>query len=499
MSCEIEKCLQNSGFGSIPRPTILLLYAPIFLWCLRHHRSFFHLNTTMPIDILGSALVEGPQIIPGWDYIVKYGPIVLTIAAVKYYFGGTHNTWERDLHGKVFIVTGGTSGVGAQVAYHIATKGAQVILLVRSTEDTWTVDFIEDLREQTNNSLIYAEQCDLNSLHSVRLFATKWLDNKPARRLDGVICCASDTIPRGKPRQVTVDGVEKQMGINYLAHYHLLTLLQPSLQVQPPDRDVRVLIATCASQALGAVDEEDLLWSNKKYPIGSPWKLYGSSKLLLGLFSQHYQKVLNKYERPDKGDCNIRINTVNPGLMRTPSTRRFLSMGKIWGLMLYLILMPIWWIFFKSANQGSQSFVFALSNPIFTKIDGGNQIQECKIIKRKRKEFDDEELQERVFLETAKLIESLEKSSAIERKRQEKVNDEKLTLKEKLKKQQKLRKEQEDLGKVPQSEVELQAKLDRLKQLISLGKPLEDELPLFPEDPRPNAAKKGKKGKGKKK
>lgn len=452
----------------------------------------------MPVDILSTALLEGPEAIPGWDYIVKYGPVVLTVAAIKYYFGGTHNTWERDLHGKVFIITGGTSGLGAQVAYHIASKGGQVILLVRSTEDTWTVDFVEDLRDLTNNSLIYAEQCDLNSLHSIRLFATKWLDNKPARRLDGVICCASDLTPRGKPRQVTADGVEKQMGVNYLAHYHLLTLLQPSLQVQPPDRDVRVLIATCASQALGDVDEEDLLWSNKKYPTGSPWRLYGSSKLLLGLFANQYQRVLNKYERPDKAECNIRINMVNPGIMRTPSTRRFISMGKIWGLFLYLILLPVWLIFFKSAMQGSQSFIFALSNPIFTKLDGGNQIQECKIIKRKRREFDDEGLQERIFDETAKLIASLEKSSAIERKRQEKISLDNLPLKEKLKRQQQLRKEQEDLGTVPKSETELQAKLDKLKQLITLGKPLDDELPLFPEDHKPKA-KKGKKTKGKRK
>ena len=60
-----------------------------------------------------------------------------------------------------------------------------------------------------------------------------------------------------------MDGVERQIGINYLAHFHLLTLLGPSLRVQPPDRDVRVLIATCSSQNLGDVDLNDLLWSTR--------------------------------------------------------------------------------------------------------------------------------------------------------------------------------------------------------------------------------------------
>lgn len=446
----------------------------------------------MPIEILSSALFEGPQVIPGWDYIVNYAPILLTVAGVKYYFGGTANTWERDMHGKVFIMTGGTSGLGAYLSYYLASKGAQLILLVRSTEDTWTVDYIEDLREKTNNELIYAEPCDLNSLYSIRKFATKWLDNKPARRLDGVICCASESIPKGKARQVTVDGVERQMGVNYLAHYHLLTLLEPSLQVQPPDRDVRVLVATCASQALAEIDHEDILWLNKRYPSNAPWKLYGTSKLLLGLFVQQYQKKLNSYNRPDSAPVGVRVNMVNPGLMRTPSTRRFLSFGSIWGLILYIILYPIWFIFLKSAIQGAQSFIFALSAPIFIDSDGGNLVQECKILTKRRPEYKDEVLQEGIFTETGKLIEVLEKQSAIERKKQEKINNSKKPLKEKLKQQNEEHNRRSNLSVKPETDAELNAKLERLRKQVEMGPQASydfdsndknlDALPLFPQE-----------------
>ncbi|KAK6456905.1 uncharacterized protein RJT20DRAFT_35482 [Scheffersomyces xylosifermentans] len=444
----------------------------------------------MPIDIISSVLYDGPEVIPGWDYIKTYGPPALTLAAIKYYFAGASNTWERDLHGKVYIITGGTTGLGAQVAYELATRGAQLILLVRSTEDIWVADFVEDLRDKTNNILIYAEQCDLNSLHSVRLFATKWLDNQPPRRLDGVVCCAAESIPRGKARQVTVDGVERQLGINYLANFHLLTLLGPSLKVQPPDRDVRVILATCSTQSLGDVDVDDLLWEKKRYPSGQPWKVYGSSKLLLGLFAKEYQRRLNSYERKDKAPCNIRINLVNPGLMRTASTRRFISMGTILGLIFYMIFYPIFFLFFKSARQGAQSVFFTLFAPIFPKLDGGNLIQECKIITKVRTEMTDEGLQKEVFEKTEELIEKLEKQSAIERKKQAQFEESKKPLAEKIRAKNAELERKSNIYEKPATPEELDLKLNRLRQSIGMGgSGKQGDLPLFPDvDLAPNSA-----------
>lgn len=369
----------------------------------------------MPLDILSTILFEGTDSVPGWDYIKTVGPALLAVGATKYYFGGTNNTWERELHGKVFIVTGGTSGMGSELVHELATKGAQVVMLVSSITQ-WTVEHIDDLRESTNNFLIYAEECDLSSLYSVRKFATKWIDNNPPRRLDGVVCLAADAIPLRGSKQLTQDGVESQIGINYLAHFHLLTLLSPSLRVQPPDRDVRVVVATCSSHALGDIDLQDPFAFNKPF---QPLKVYGTSKLLLGLFCKHFQVDNDLYERKDKHPNNIRVNFVNPGLMRSPGTRRFLSFGSIFGLFLYMLMYPIYWLFLKSCIQGCQSFLFTLISPVIPKINGGNYIQECKINTNLRKEYLDAELVQKIYAETEALIKKLETESAIERKKNE--------------------------------------------------------------------------------
>lgn len=434
----------------------------------------------MPIDIIQSAVANGAaETIPGWEYIKQYGPVVLGLGATKYYFRGTVNTWERDMHGKVYMVTGGTSGMGAEIVRELATKGAQIILLVRSIEDSWLTEYVDDLRDSTDNFMIYAEECNLDSLYSIRKFATRWLDNKPPRRLDGIICLAADSIPMGKPRQITEEGVEKQLGINYLSHYHLLTLLAPALRSQPPDRDVRVLLASCASQSLGQIDPEDILYEHKRYEPNKSYKYYGTSKLLLGLFGKEFQRRCNQYERKDNMPCNVKINMVNPGMMRTPSTRRFLSMGTIWGLMLYLLMYPIWFLFLKNGYEGQQSFLFALWGPAFLQIDGGQFIQECKITTPSRKEFQDQELQKKLFEGTELVINRLEKQSAIERKKQQKLKEMKKPKEQRMKeaKERHLQelKRQQDLSQRPENVDELEAKLGYLRNQI---KP---DMPLFPE------------------
>ncbi|ODV58752.1 putative oxidoreductase [Ascoidea rubescens DSM 1968] len=390
----------------------------------------------MPLHIIGTILVEGTDKVPYWNQIKAITPVVLSIASLKYYFAGARNNWERDLHGKVYIITGGTSGLGASCAKELASRGAQLVLLVRNLKDQWVIDYIDDLRESTKNFLIYAEECDLNSLHSIRKFATKWLDTTSIRRIDGIICSAAECLPRGKFRKLSEDGIEKQIAINYLANFHLLNLLSPALRSQPPDRDIRIIMISCLSQVFGKIDLNDILWEKKRYPINKPWKVFGSSKLMLGCFAQELQRRINKYERNDKLPCNVSVNVVNPGMMRSPSTKRFISFGTLIGLLFYILIYPLLWIVLKSTYQGSQSIFFTLMNGELTHSKKFHFIQECSIVNKQkfsRKELNDEELQKKLFDKTKDLIKDIEKKSAIERKKQKILQNKNKPLKEKLK------------------------------------------------------------------
>jgi NAD(P)-dependent dehydrogenase (short-subunit alcohol dehydrogenase family) len=237
----------------------------------------------------------------------------------------------------------------------LAKQKAQIVLLVRDHIDTWTIEYIEDLRRRTENSLIYAETCDLNSLHSVREFATKWIDSTSPRRLDMIICNAGVLDPPFTAPRTTIDGIERHWGVNFIAHYHLLNLLSPAIRAQPPDRDVRVIFSTCALYAVGTPSLTG---------IQSPWKALGSAKLALMMTAQDLQRQFDKYQRSDKSITNIRCYCVDPGLVRTNMLRSFLSLGSIWGLLLYLVMWPIWFIVLKSAWEGAQTILHCAMSPI---------------------------------------------------------------------------------------------------------------------------------------
>jgi NAD(P)-dependent dehydrogenase (short-subunit alcohol dehydrogenase family) len=241
------------------------------------------------------------------------------------------------------------------VVEQLAHQKAQIVLLVRDRADPWTIDYIEDLRRRTENNLIYAETCDLDSLLSIREFCTQWTNAIPPRRLDMIICNAGVLDPPFSKTRLTKEGIERHWGVNFLAHHHLIELLSPAIRSQPPDRDVRIIFTTCAFYAVGDLSTRQEARS---------WKALGCSKLALMMAAQDIQREFDKYQRPDKVRSNIRCLCVDPGLVRTPLLRGFLSFGSIWGLLVYIIMWPLWFIILKSSWEGAQTILHCAMSPI---------------------------------------------------------------------------------------------------------------------------------------
>lgn len=371
----------------------------------------------MPINFLATVYVEGRQTIPYYDYLKYLVPGAAITYGLKSYFAGPRNTWEKDLHGKVFLITGGTSGLGAETVRNLAQRGAQVILLVKNIQDGWLLDNIDDLREATSNPCVYAEECDLSDLYSVRKFATKWIDNMPARRLDGVICCASLILPPGTPRRMTnPDGLEPQYEVTYLSHYLLLNILAPAIKAQPPDREVRIILTSCISSVMAELDLDDLGYIKRNYPVNKPFLVNGEAKLSLALMGYELQRQFDSHERKDGAPSNVHVSIVDPGMMRSPSFKRFITFGRLWMILIYLILWPIWWLLLKSSVDGCQSMLFAIMNPDTIEQKTTAYISNVGVRDAPpRSEFSDIEKQKELFERTAKLIEAVEKRTAVQR------------------------------------------------------------------------------------
>ncbi|KAJ5250857.1 hypothetical protein N7489_001267 [Penicillium chrysogenum] len=380
----------------------------------------------MPIPIIAQGLRDGISSIPHAWTVLRIAPWVLALAALKYYFEGARNGSERMMRSKVIMVTGGTSGIGAEVARELATRGAQVILLTRQPpSDLFLSEYIDDLRTSTKNPLIYAEQVDLSSLHSIRTFATKWIDNIPPRRLDCIIL-AGGTAEPSRPRALTVDGIDPEWQTNYLANFHLLSILSPALRAQPAHRDVRVIFATCSSYIGADFSKLDSVTRGKQKVVSKrtnsspplyaqPKGVYALSKLALTIFAHSFQRHLNAYERPDSLPPCTRVIVVDPGLTRTPGMRRWLTGGSLWGLALYLLTWPIWWLLLKSPVQGAQSILYAAMEQQYGRGEGGWLIKECREMDYARTDVRSDEVGKKLWEFSGKMVEEAEKESAVMR------------------------------------------------------------------------------------
>lgn len=367
----------------------------------------------MPIPFIFHVVAHGP---PDWlrdnNWLVFYTCLTLTLlVTLKRWTSGRSNDAERPLHGKVVLFTGGTSGIGAQAAQELASRGAQLILLTHTPpSDPFLAEHIQDLRDKTGNNLIYAEQVDLSSLHSIRRFATKWIDNAPPRRLDMIVLCAATLTPPGGTRRETDEGIEETWMVNFVANFHLLGILSPAIKAQPFDRDVRIIVATCSSY-IGS--------PSLKLPIAdsnwSPGVAYARSKLALNVFGQAFQKHLDAYKRPDQLPMNSRVIFVDPGLSRTPGTRRWLTRGSLSGLALYLVAYAVPWFLLKSPYRAAQSILYAAMDAELGRGAGGRLVKECIEVDFARTEVKEDDVAKKLWEESDALIERVEKQQAKKR------------------------------------------------------------------------------------
>lgn len=171
-----------------------------------------------------------------------------------------------DQSGRTVIVTGASSGLGAETARRLARVGAKVILACRDeARGRATAD---EIGESTT-----VQRLDLADLASIREFAASVAEVDVLLNNAGVMAT-----PPGR----TVDGFETQVGINHLGHFALTALLLDRI------RD-RIVTVSSGVHILGKVVLSDLNWASRRY---RRWPAYSQSKLANLMFAYELQRRL---------------------------------------------------------------------------------------------------------------------------------------------------------------------------------------------------------------
>lgn len=177
-------------------------------------------------------------------------------------------------HGRTALVTGGSGGLGLEMARALVGHGAHVVLACRDTA-----------RGQAAASCIGGRtevvRLDLASLDSVHRAAAEV--RRRHKRLDILVNNAGVMFPA---RAHTEDGFEPHFGINHLGHFALTALLLDLMWGVPGSRVVTV--ASLAHRARrGEADET----AARAVGHHSLWA-YGRSKLANLMFARELQRRL---------------------------------------------------------------------------------------------------------------------------------------------------------------------------------------------------------------
>jgi NAD(P)-dependent dehydrogenase (short-subunit alcohol dehydrogenase family) len=135
--------------------------------------------------------------------------------------------------GRVCLVTGGSSGVGKATATGLAALGASILLVSRDPERGQRA--AEEIRSDTGNPEVRFLACDLSLQREVRRLAREVSERW--RVLHVLANCAGALSLR---RELTKEGIERTLAVDYLGHFLLTNLLLDRLRDGAPSRVITV-------------------------------------------------------------------------------------------------------------------------------------------------------------------------------------------------------------------------------------------------------------------
>jgi NAD(P)-dependent dehydrogenase (short-subunit alcohol dehydrogenase family) len=178
--------------------------------------------------------------------------------------------------GRLAVVTGGTGGLGYEIALSLAKGGADVVIAGRDEAKGRAA--AAKIRSLAPTALVRFEKLDLSELASVAAFASRLV--AAGHPVDVLVNNAG--VMALPERRVTVDGFEMQLGTNYLGHFALTGHLLPLLRQSP---FARVVQMSSLAHRLGKIHFDDLQ-AEHRY---RPWSAYCQSKLAMLLFARELQ------------------------------------------------------------------------------------------------------------------------------------------------------------------------------------------------------------------
>lgn len=240
------------------------------------------------------------------------------------------------MDGQVCMITGANSGIGKATALSLARMGMTVVLVCRNLSKGEAAQ--AEIQAASGNPNIDLLLVDLSSQAEVRRLAQEFRSRYS--HLHVLINNAGVALSR---RQVTRDGIETVLAVNYLAPFLLTSLLLDMLKASAPARVVNV---AGDYHRKATIDFDDLM-SERDY---NGMRANNQAKLALVLFTYELARQLE--------GTGVTANCLHPGAVATGAPLKDPDLSRF-GRFMYKLVKP----FFLSPEKGAETPVYLASSP----------------------------------------------------------------------------------------------------------------------------------------
>jgi NAD(P)-dependent dehydrogenase (short-subunit alcohol dehydrogenase family) len=245
------------------------------------------------------------------------------------------------MEGKIVIVTGSNSGIGKATAKILAEMGTTVILAVRNRKKGEQVR--DEIISKTGHKQIVVMVCDLASRESIKKFVKDFKEKYA--KLNVLINNAGAVFAK---RQLTIDGIESSIAVNYLGPFQLIQELLPLLKKSAPSRIINV--SSGLSQN-AQINLEDLQHTLNYRGMHS----YANSKLMLTMYTIEQAKRLM--------DTKVTANVVEPGFVATNLGR---NSGSLLNSIMFSLVRPLQ----ITPEKAAENTIYVATSPELEKVTG---------------------------------------------------------------------------------------------------------------------------------
>ncbi|XP_073064310.1 short-chain dehydrogenase TIC 32, chloroplastic-like [Primulina eburnea] len=255
-----------------------------------------------------------------------------------------------DGSGLTAVVTGASSGIGAETSRVLALRGVHVIMAVRNLCTGNEVK--QEIVKQVPDARVDAMELDLSSIASIRKFASKFNSlNLPLNIL------INNAGVMATPFTLSKDNIELQFATNHVGHFLLTDLMLETMKrtASESSREGRIVNVSSRRHKFSYPEGIcfDKITDQSRY---NRLSAYGQSKLANVLHANELARRLKEE------NVEITANSLHPGAIATNLFRHF---GFVNGLVAVLVKHVM-----KNVQQGAATTCYVALHPDVKGVSG---------------------------------------------------------------------------------------------------------------------------------